>query len=141
MGDPTFIFTTTTEEPSTIRTSIKSLNLFNSQYFNVTTDFSDYHQTDSDDDNDGIKTTSNPSFNEIHLYKTEESANSPQMYSEDMTEVIIISNYTELERTPRENGDDDDASFENLDGPYQRLQARYGSWKNQALDLHQDFFL
>ena len=43
---------------------------------------------------------------------------------------IFFSNYTELERMPRENGDD--SSFENLDGPYQRLQARYGSWKNGA---------
>ena len=42
----------------------------------------------------------------------------------------LCSNYTELERMPRENGDD--SSFENLDGPYQRLQARYGSWKNKA---------
>lgn len=46
---------------------------------------------------------------------------------------IIFSNYTELERMPRENGDD--ASFESLDGPYQRLQARYGSWKNGALPI------
>ena len=85
--DPTFIFTTSTEKPSTFRTSLKSLNLFNSQYFNITTDFSDYHHTDFDD---SIKTTSHPSFNDLHHYETEENRNSPQMYSEDMTEVIII---------------------------------------------------
>ena len=55
-----------------------------------------------------------------------------------MCEHFVCSNYTELERMPRENGDDDDASFENLDGPYQRLQARYGSWKNQSPDLNQN---
>ena len=58
-----------------------------------------------------------------------------------MCEHFACSNYTELERMPRENGDDDDTSFENLDGPYQRLQARYGSWKNKAPYNGQDTVL
>ena len=41
----------------------------------------------------------------------------------------IPSNHTELARRPRENTA---AEHERLEGPYQRLQARYGGWHNRA---------
>ena len=44
-----------------------------------------------------------------------------------MTEVIIISNNTELDRMPRDND-----GQEILEGPYQRLRAQYGNWENSG---------
>ena len=63
------------------------------------------------------------------LYTLEES----EISTENMTEVIIISNFTELERMPRDNDGQAGEGFERLEGPYHRLQAQYGGWENSGL--------
>ena len=62
------------------------------------------------------------------LYTLEES----EISTENMTDVIIISNFTELERMPRDNDGQAGEGFVRLDGPYQRLQAQYGGWENSG---------
>ena len=49
-----------------------------------------------------------------------------------LTEVSMISNITELERMPRDNDGTLEEEFETLEGPYQRIEAQYGSWENES---------
>ena len=81
--EPTFLFSTTTERTTSIVTSLMtSFTLFESHYFNLTTDDAD----------EGVSKEADVTTPDSVQYAvvTSDHQHSPRMYGEDMTEVIII---------------------------------------------------
>ena len=81
--EPTFLFSTTTERTTSIVTSLMtSFTLFESHYFNLTTD----------GDEEGVSKEADVTTPDSVQYEvvTSDHQHSPRMYSGDMTEVIII---------------------------------------------------
>jgi len=143
--EPTFIFTTNspTRKSRDIYTATSStiINQKYSHFFNLSEEFEiakDYTEVQSDEQNETDIYMDLSSFNKSMqntlLYTFKES-DEKENKTEDMTEVIIISNFTELERIPRDNYDQSGEEFARLDGPYQRLQAQYGGWENSGSKL------
>jgi len=134
--EPTFIFTTDSPTRKSREINAATSSTINNQkysHFFTLTELNDTAMSGTNNDytNETVEdidlSNSNDSLLDTLMYTFEKS---DRTENDEMTEVIIISNFTELERMPRDNDDTSGEVYEGLEGPYQRLQARYGGWEN-----------
>jgi len=138
--EPTFIFTTETPTrtsreivSSTNQTDIGSHFFKLTEYFDLEDikDQGEYKSVTPDIDLE--VSLPNTSYIETFFYTVEHETESYSANStEDLTEVIEVSNITELDRMPRDNDGISEGAYE---GPYQRLKSQYGGWENSATKI------
>jgi len=138
--EPTFIFTTETPTRTsreivspTNQTDIGSHFFKLTEYFDLE-DIKDRGEHQSvTPDIDLEVSLPNTSYIETFFYTVEHDTESYSANStEDLTEVIEVSNITELDRMPRDNDGISEGAYE---GPYQRLKSQYGGWENSATKI------
>jgi len=137
--EPTFIFTT--ENPTrTSREIVSPTNqtVLESHYFKLTEyyDLQDIeeqgeHQSGQPDIDIEVSMPITSNIENL-FYTAEQETESASANTEDLTEVINVSNITELDRMPRDNDGISEGAYE---GPYQRLKSQYGGWENSAANL------
>merc|ERR1719499_428581 len=96
-------------------------------------DHSIYVNEREKDESDNVDFHDSKSQTMNHLWYKVETQATEENKLDDITEVIIIGNITELERMPRNN----EEYYEGLEEPYLRLQAQYGGWENAGAGLEQ----